>query len=74
MMRPNPEKHYTTLNSGCVRSGSLSLGIPPLDYIPVVLDVVGGHRGIGDPVVDDRVHAHRHRVPRQDLEKERGCQ
>ena len=44
----------------------LSLGL--LDYIPVVLDVVCGHGGVGDPVIDDGVHAHRHRVPRQNLE------
>ena len=27
---------------------------------PVVLDVVGGHGGVGDAVVDDGVHAHSH--------------
>ena len=53
-----------------MRSVSKSRGL--LDYTltdrPVVLDVVGGHRRVGDPVVDDGVHAHRHRVSRQDLE------
>ena len=37
-------------------------------YKPVVLNIVCGHRGIGDPVVNDGVHAHRHRVPRENLE------
>ena len=27
---------------------------------PVVLDVVGGHGGVGDAVVDDGVYAHSH--------------
>ena len=35
--------------------------------IPVVLDVVGGHGGVGDPVVDDGVDAHRDRVSGEDL-------
>ena len=35
---------------------------------PVVLNIVCGHRGIRDPVVNDGVHAHRHRVPRENLE------
>ena len=33
----------------------------------VVLDVVGGHGGVGDPVVDDGVHADRHGVPGKHL-------
>ncbi len=34
---------------------------------PEILDVIRGHRGIGDSVVDDGVHRHRHRVSRKDL-------
>ena len=34
---------------------------------PVVLYIVCGHRRVGDPVVDDGVDAHRHRVPGEDL-------
>ena len=40
---------------------------PPQSRLPVVLDVVCGHRRVGDPVVDDGVHAHCHRVSGEDL-------
>ena len=35
----------------------------------VVLHVVGGHGGVGDPVVHHRVHRHRHRVPGEHLQQ-----
>ena len=38
---------------------------------PEVLDVVGGHGGVGDAVVDDGVHGDGDRVARQDLKKGR---
>ena len=37
--------------------------------VPEVLDVVGGHGGVGDAVVDDGVHGDRDRVSRQDLRR-----
>ena len=33
----------------------------------VVLNIVGGHGWVGDPVVDNCVHRHRYGVPGQDL-------
>ena len=39
---------------------------------PEVLDVVGGHGGVGDAVVHDGVHGDGHRVARQDLKRRRG--
>ena len=42
---------------------------PPQSRLPVVLDVVCGHRRVGDPVVDDGVHAHCNRVPGEDLQE-----
>ena len=35
--------------------------------LPIVLDVVGGHGGVGDAVVDDGVHRHSDRITRQNL-------
>lgn len=35
--------------------------------IPVVLDIVGGHGRVGHPIIDDRVDADCHRIPRKDL-------
>ena len=37
-----------------------------------VLYIGDGHGGVGDPVVDNRVHGHRHRVLRQYLQKKVG--
>ena len=33
------------------------------EYVPIILDVVGGHGGVGDAIIDDGVDRHRYRVP-----------
>ena len=37
--------------------------------VPVVLNVVGGHRGVGHSIVDDGVHTYCHGITGEDLEK-----
>ncbi len=40
--------------------------------VAVVLHIVGGHRGVRDPVVHHSVHRHCYRVPGEDLVQKEG--
>ena len=46
---------------------AVAFDIPLETLSPVVLNVVGGHGGVGHPVVDDSVHTDCDRVSRKDL-------